>query len=176
MKYESKQALLDDIRREHDALVGRLHDIPTKQWREPGVWGDGWTLCDLVAHLAEWQHMFLAWYDDGVAGVQPQMPAPGYTWRETPRLNHAIWEKHRSRSPSAVRADFDAGYQRIVQIVESLSADQLLSPGHFPWTSRYPLTTYLGPNTASHYRFASKVVRRWLKQRGSREKKGMSPA
>jgi len=163
MRYGSKQALLDDIRTEHDLLGARLAEIPKARWREFGVWGEGWTLADLVAHLAAWQHMFVGWYEDGLRGATPQMPAPGYKWSETPRLNRAIWEKHRSLSQAAVRADFDSGYSRIVQIVESLSPKQLLESGHDEWTGKHPLTTYIGPNTASHYRFATKVIRRWLK-------------
>jgi hypothetical protein len=163
MRYNTKQALLDDIRTEHDLLCARLAQIPRVRWRERGVWGDGWTLADLVAHLAEWQHMFVGWYEDGLRGATPQMPVPGYKWSETPRLNRAIQEKHRSRAVAAVRADFDSGYSRIVQIVESLSPDQLLEPGHHTWTGKHPLATYIGPNTASHYRFAIKVIKRWLR-------------
>lgn len=163
MKYPSKQALLDDIRAEHDRLCARLRQAPKERWHEPGVWGSGWTLCDLVAHLAEWQRMFLDWYEDGLRGTTPRMPAPGFKWSQTPELNRAIWEKHRSRSPRSVRADFDAGYGRILELVESLSPAQLLSPGHFNWTGTHPLTTYIGPNTASHYRFATRVIDRWLK-------------
>ena len=163
MRYKSKQALLDDISTEHELLCARLAEIPKARWRDSGVWGDGWTLSDLVAHLAEWQDMFVGWYEDGLRGAAPQMPAPGYKWSETPRLNRAIWEKHRSRSQAAVRADFDSGYRRIVQIVEALSPEQLLESGHYEWTGKHPLTTYIGPNTASHYRFAIKVIKRWLK-------------
>jgi len=108
MRYKSKQALLDDIRTEHDFLCARLAEIPKARWHELGVWGDGWTLSDLVAHLAEWQHMFLGWYEDGLRGASPQMPAPGYKWSEMPRLNRAIWERHRLRSPAAILADFDS--------------------------------------------------------------------
>jgi hypothetical protein len=171
MRYESKAALLAAIRAEHDALCARLDATAKSRYREPGVWGDGWTVSDLVAHLAEWQAMFLQWYDDGLRGRAPSMPAPGYKWSETPRLNRAIWQKHRHRSRASVRADFDAGYARIVAIVEQLSAGQLLEPGHFPWTGRYPLTTYLGANTVSHYRFAAKVLRRWSAGR-AREREG----
>jgi hypothetical protein len=163
MKHESKQALLDDIRHEHDTLCARLAEIPKARWHEPGVWGDGWTLSDLVAHLAEWQRLFLGWYDDGVRGATPEMPAPGFKWSETPRLNRAIWEKHRSQSHAAVRAEFDSGYSRIVRIVEALSPQQLLRPGHFAWTGKHPVATSIGPNTASHYRFATKAIKRWLK-------------
>jgi hypothetical protein len=163
MKYTSKQALLNDIRGEHETLCARLRQIPTARWHEGGVWGSGWTLCDLVAHLAEWQRMFLRWYDDGLRGTTPSLPAPGFNWSQTPELNRAIWEKHRSRSPRSVRAGFDSGYRRILRLVESLSTERLLSPGHYQWTGKHPLTTYIGPNTASHYRFATRVIDRWLK-------------
>jgi hypothetical protein len=167
MRYRSKQALLDDIRAEHDLLCAQLAEIPKGKWHEPDVWGDGWTLSDLVAHLAEWQRLFLGWYEDGLRGVTPPMPAVGYKWSQTPDLNQTIWEKHRSRSQEAVRADFDSGYSRIVQIVDTLSPEQLLEPGHYLWTGKHSLTTYIGPNTASHYRFANKVIKRWLKGVGA---------
>jgi hypothetical protein len=163
MRYSSKESLVSDIRTAHDSLGALLEQIPKARYREQGVWGDGWTVFDLVAHLAEWQQMFLGWYDDGLRGATPKLPAAGYKWSETPKLNRAIWVKHRSRSPASVRADFDSGYSRIVEIVESLSAEQLLRPGHFAWTGKHALTTYLGANTASHYRFAIRVINRWLK-------------
>lgn len=163
MRYTSKEALLDDIRAEHDSLCARLKEIPKARWREPGVWGDGWTVSDLAAHLAEWQQMFLRWHEEGVRGGTPQMPAPGYNWNQMREINRAIQEKHRARSREAIMADFDAGYRRIVKIVEALPAVQLLESGHFAWTGKNSLTTYLGANTASHYRFAMKVIKRWLR-------------
>lgn len=166
MKYPSKHALIEDIRKAHDVLCERLREIPKARWREPGVWGDGWTIADLVAHLAEWQRLFLSWYEDGLAGATPQMPAPGFKWSETPRLNRAIHAKHRERASAAVWADFTSTHRQIVQLVDALSPGQLLAPGHFAWTGTHPLATYLGPNTASHYRFATKVLERWQRTGG----------
>lgn len=163
MKYASKEALLNDIETEHASLCARLQEIPQVRWSEPGVWGDAWSVSDLVAHLSEWHIMFLGWYADGLQGNVPEMPAPGYKWNETPRLNRAIWEKHRARSASAVRTDFESGYRRILRLVKALTPAQLLRPAQFQWTGKHPLSTYLGPNTASHYRFATKMLKRWRK-------------
>jgi uncharacterized protein (TIGR03083 family) len=171
MRYATKQALIDDIRRERARLVALLDEVPASRWSEPGVWGDGWTIHDLVAHLGEWRRMFLRWYREGLAGVVPSLPAPGYTWRETPRLNRAIQERHRDRPPEAVRAELDALHREILDLVESLPEERLLEPGHFSWTGKHPLTTYLGPNTASHDRFAIQVIRRW-KRGGTRGRPG----
>jgi hypothetical protein len=161
MRYQSKEALRQDVRAEHDALVALLGQIPEERHSEPGVWGDGWSLTDLVAHLAEWQTMFLGWYEAGQGGAVVELPAPGYKWNETPRLNRAIREKHRAQSAGSVRAHFDRGYERILALLDGVSQAELLSPGHFRWTGRNALATYLGANSASHYRFARKVIERW---------------
>lgn len=161
MRYQSKQELLDDIRREHATLVARLDEIPADRYREPGVWGDGWDVRDLVAHLAEWHTMLLGWHAGGEAGRMPEMPAPGYRWNETPRLNRDIQAKHADRDPAVVRQDFDRTFRDVLELVEELSEERLLEPGHFRWTGKNALVTYVGANTASHYRFARKVLKRW---------------
>lgn len=163
MKYQSKPELIRDICAQYELLSARLEVIPKSRWREPGVWGDGWTVTDLVAHLAEWQFMFLTWYEAGRKGTTPEMPAPGYKWNETPKLNRAIWARHRFRPGKAIKAEFDGEFRLILDIIEALSPEQLLTPGHFRWTGKNPLATYLTANTASHYRFALNVIDRWLK-------------
>ena len=95
MRYTTKEALLADIQQQHDSLCARLDQVPKSRQSESGVWGDGWTVTDLVAHLAEWQHMFLRWYDTGLTGGTPELPARGYKWNELRQLNDAIWVKHR---------------------------------------------------------------------------------
>jgi hypothetical protein len=161
MRYASKEQLLTAIRSEHGRLVELVEGVPPEQRLEPGVWGEGWTLLDLVAHLAEWHRMFLRWYREGLAGQAPEMPAPGFKWNETPRLNREIRARHKDRPWSEIRDDFERSYQEILDLVGELSEGELLVPGHFTWTGKHPLTTYLGANTASHYRFGSKVLERW---------------
>jgi hypothetical protein len=166
MRYNSKEALIDDIVAEHDLLSALLGEIPPHEQLAPGVWGNGWNIRDLVAHLGEWQRMFLGWYRTGKRGGKPAMPAAGYKWNETPRLNRDIWEKHRSSDPKRTRAQFESAYRQIVRLVRALSTEQLFEAGHFAWTGRNSLTTYLGANTASHYRFAIKAINRWQRRTG----------
>ena len=63
-----------------------------------------------------------------------------------------------------MKADFDATFERVLGLVTTLPESHLLEPGQFAWTGKNALVTYVGANTASHYRFASKVIRRWLRQ------------
>ncbi len=145
-----------------------LSTIPKKRYSEPGVWGDGWSIKDLLAHLTEWEQMFLSWYREGKGGGHPVLPAPGYKWNQTPELNHAIWSKHRKKSLKRVLGDFDASYDEILSVARDLAEKQLLKPGCYAWTGAIPLASYLGPNTCSHYRTACKILKRWLRAGGIR--------
>jgi hypothetical protein len=164
MRYASKRALVDDIEAEHVRLIDLLGTIPASRRREPGVWGDGWTVSDLVAHLAAWHLMFLRWHREGREGRRPALPAPGYTWRETPALNRAIWQQHRRTSYGRALRDFERSYEQLLALASSLPPKALFEPGHIGWSGTAPLATYLSANTASHYRFARKVLTRWLRR------------
>ena len=164
MRYTSKAELIDDIEREHRVLLDLVDSIPRARMKEPGVWGDDWTVHDFLAHLTEWEQMFLSWHREGLKGGTPDLPFPGYTWRQLPELNHAIWRKHRRTSTKKIREAFEASYREILGVAKSLSEAAIFTPGQFAWTKRNALVTYLGANTASHYRTATKIVKRWLRR------------
>jgi hypothetical protein len=163
MRFSSKEELLAAIEDEHRRFLAVADRIPRRLYRAKGVWGDGWTIQDLFAHLSEWEQMFLGWYRLGRDGGDPILPAAGYTWRQTPALNEAIWRKHGSRPLTEVLKEFDRSYAEILSLVNALSVEDLFTPGRFAWTRDHPLTTYLVPNTSSHYRTAAKILKRWLK-------------
>lgn len=163
MRFASKQELIESIEREHDTLAGLLATVPRSRYREAGVWGDGWSIQDLLAHLTAWERMFMRWFEEGRDGGSPDMPAPGYMWSQTPALNRAIRSEHAEEPLARTLGEFEASYRAILSFARRMSAEELLTPGHFAWTGKYPLTTYLAPNTCSHYRFAIRVLKRWLK-------------
>ena len=163
MRYASQKALIDSIVEEHRTFTELAASIPKKRYSEEGVWGDGWNIKDLFAHLTEWEQMFLGWFRDGREGKKPVLPAEGYKWNQLPQLNRAIWRKHHRTSLKKVLEAFDASYKEVLSLTRRLPEAALLTPGHFPWTGKYPLTTYLGANTCSHYRTATKILKRWLR-------------
>ncbi|HET8669740.1 MAG TPA: ClbS/DfsB family four-helix bundle protein [Candidatus Saccharimonadales bacterium] len=76
---------------------GKLALVPERMMTKLGVTHGGWSVKDILGHLIEWQHMNLDWHAAGLRGERPAMPAPGYTLRELPRLNQAIYRKHHRR-------------------------------------------------------------------------------
>ena len=164
MKYASKRDLVDDIEAQHQTLVELADSVPRSRYKEAGVWGNDWTVHDLFAHLTEWEQMFLRWFREGRDGGKPALPAPGFKWNETPRLNLEIQQKHRKKSTKAALQAFEASYEEILSVARGLTDADLFTPGKFAWTGKNGLISYLGANTASHYRTASKILKRWLRQ------------
>lgn len=161
MKFTAKRELVERIEREHAAFVEVAATIPVRRWREKGVWGDGWTVADLHAHLAEWHRMLLRWIEDGRAGRTPELPAPGFTWRETPALNREIQRRFARRSAARLEVEFEETYAQVLELVRGLREKELLEPGHFAWTRKLPLSSFIAPNTCSHYAVARKILSRW---------------
>lgn len=54
---------------------------------------------DVIAHLYHWHILFLGWYEAGMRGETPVMPAAGYGWKDTPALNLMINIKYAKAEP-----------------------------------------------------------------------------
>jgi uncharacterized protein (TIGR03083 family) len=161
-KPTTKEQLLDEIRREREALEDFLSTLTPGQMTKPGAIGP-WSVKDVLAHLVEWEQMFLGWHNDGLRGRAPYLPAGGFNWGQLPQLNQHIYEKHRDRPLDDVRKQFRASYRKMLKTVQGLSEEDLFTPGRFAWTKKLALTSYLIPNTISHYRWARTQMRKGLK-------------
>lgn len=167
MKYASKEDLIRSIEDEHALFLDRLSEVAIDQISDAPAWGDGWTVKDLLVHLTEWEQMFIRWYTSGCAGDVVHAPAKGYTWRETPRLNADIQKRHASKSLRIVRKAFDASYAETLELARSIPESDLLTKGVYKWTGKSTLAAYVAANSSSHYRTATKILRRWLRSESS---------
>ena len=129
-----KGPLLAEIGEQRAALDRTLGLVPESMMTKSGVTRGGWSVKDILGHLIEWQQMNLDWYAAGCRGEKPAMPAPGYTLRELPRLNQAIYRKHHRRPLKAVLHDYEIYQARIPAVIDSLSEKDLVTLGRFSWT------------------------------------------
>ena len=160
----SKTDLLAAINQEREALETTLEALTHEQMVETGVVGE-WSVKDVLAHLIEWEQMVLEWYRAGLRGENPELPAPGYKWNQTPQLNQLIYEKHRDRPLDEVREQFQASHREIFGVIQELSNEELFTPGRYTWTQKNTLGTYFVSATSSHYLWARKEIRKGLKAR-----------
>jgi len=161
-KQNTKAELLKDIQVQRRQLEKNLAGISSANKVLPGVCGE-WSIKDILAHLAAWEQLFLGWYQAGLRGETPQIPAPGITEKNFHQLNQQIFEKNRILSLEDVEAEFTASYQQILALVQKLPEDDIFLPGRYAWTGKHRLADYIAPNTCSHYYWAKTLIRKWLK-------------
>ncbi len=115
---------------------------------------------DVLMHLHHWHLLTLHWYETGMAGAKPEMPAKGYTWKTTPNLNKWIWEKYKQTSLDKAKENFKSSFKQIRQIIENHSDEELFEKKRYKWTGTTSLGSYLVSATSSHYNWALNLIRK----------------
>jgi hypothetical protein len=163
-KPTTKEEMLAVIQNEREALEEFLGTLTTAEMVRPGALGP-WSAKDVMAHLLEWEQMFLGWYKAGLRGRLPEKPAPGFKWNRLPELNQQIYEKYCDQPLEDVKRQFHASYRQILKTLDGLSEEELFKVGRFPWTEKHALLAFILPNTSSHYHWARIEMSKGLKKR-----------
>jgi hypothetical protein len=159
----TKALLLADAEKEREALLAMLGGMSREQLLWPGAYG--WSAKDQVAHLAEWERMLFGWYDAGLRGENPPVPAEGYTWATEDALNRVIYERHRDDQLEHAMADWRDTSRRLIALTQTIPEMELFMPERYAWTGRGTLASFVyecGPN---HYRWARNEIKRGIKVR-----------
>lgn len=115
---------------------------------------------DVLGHLHHWHLLQKDWYQVGMSGGKPEMPAPGFTWKTLPDLNRQIQETYSQTPLSEVREVVTESHLSIRQIIDHHSEEELFDKKRFLWTGSTSLAAYLISATASHYDWALKLIKR----------------
>lgn len=158
----SKLGLLEAMDREYTALLAEIESIEAEDRLKAGAC-EIWSVKDVLAHLDAWHEMFLTWEKAGVASDVSEMPAPGYTWKETPALNEEIYQTTKGDDYDAVVARLADSYHRVRIIVEGYSNDDLATKRRYKWTGSTSVLSYAVSATSSHYDWARKHIRKFKK-------------
>jgi hypothetical protein len=158
----SKALILKRIQSERCRLEKTLEGLTPAQMTQPGVIGK-WSVKDILAHLAAWEQLFIGWYQAGLRGETPPVPAPGFTWHEMGKLNESIFEQYHPTNPEDVQSWFASSYRQVLQLVEGIPENELLGQRRYNWQGRYSLLNYVLANTANHYRWANQKIRTFFK-------------
>jgi hypothetical protein len=163
-KPTTKEQLLELIENERKALEDFLSELMPEEWVWPGALGP-WSVKDVIAHLLEWEQMFLGWYKAGLRGKMPEKPAPGFKWNQLPELNQKIYEKYCNQPLEDVQKKFRASYRQLLSTLKGLGEEELFQAGHFAWTGKHSLLAFILPNTSSHYHWARTEMKKGLQRR-----------
>lgn len=155
---KTKKELLESIRTTRASLEKKFSQLTPGQMVWPGSMGD-WSVKDILAHLVDWEQRLIEWYQAGKKGEIPKTPAPGYTWRELPKLNQAGYEQHKNEDLETVLARFDGSYLEILALVEGMSEQEIFEAKYYEWTGDSALLPWIAANSSSHYNWARRNIR-----------------
>jgi hypothetical protein len=161
-EYLNKEIILERIRNERRRLENNLVGLSDEMMETPSLNGE-WMIKDLLAHLVDWEQRFMGWYAAGLRGENPGIPAPDLGWEDIDLLNQRIYDKNRDRPLDVVREEFNASYRQMLATVESIPEEDMFTVGKYAWLGEGNLVGFILANTVNHYRWANRLVRKWLK-------------
>jgi len=165
----SKQALYDNIETERRKLNDELDKLTEAQMELPGAC-DKLSVKDILSHLVDWERRCLGWYRAGLRGEVPRTPDDKYNWRQLAALNNEIYIKYKDLSLDEVRERYRDSFEEMMAVIDGLSEEELFSSNYYEWTGKGLLRDYFDANTASHYRWASKLISSFRKKLPKQEK------
>ncbi|MEQ9310244.1 MAG: ClbS/DfsB family four-helix bundle protein [Balneolaceae bacterium] len=118
---------------------------------------------DVLAHLHHWHLMMKDWYEVGMGGTKPDMPAKGYSWKMTSELNKEIWKKYNTEDLSKIKHLLNNSYLELRKLIENHTEKELFEKKRYNWTGSTSLASYLISTTSSHYDWAYKLIKKCIK-------------
>lgn len=113
---------------------------------------------DVLAHLHAWHLLLEGWYEDGMIGGSPAMPADGYSWRDLDALNVVLRARWTGSPIEDVERRLDASHAGLQRLVAVHSDDQLFDESAFVWTRGSRLGGLCLECGGNHYRWARKAI------------------
>lgn len=161
----NKAQLLEFGEQEYSRLQDYLQGLTEDQRSRTPVF-ENRTVKDIIAHLHAWHLLFLDWYKEGMAGRKPQIPAEGFTWKDSPALNEKLYRDHKDTPWKEVWASFEKSRQKVLALVKKHSDKELTTKKKYAWTGSTDLATYLAGTTSSHYAWANDLIKKYRKRLG----------
>src|SRR5436190_2527934 len=133
----NKTSILDEMSTSYAALEEILASLDKMQFFTEGVI-PGWSIKDMLAHIASWHHRLLKWLEAAVQNEEPAISGPDNV-EEMDKLNAQFYQENKSRSLDEVLADFRTSYLKIFDILQTMSDYYLISSNRFAYMTGEPL-------------------------------------
>ena len=158
----TKKELIEFGDKEYKNLIEIVNSIPEEKRKGLKLF-DNWKLNDIIIHLHAWHNLFFNWYEVGMKGEKPEIPAPGYTFKDTPALNEKIYQENKHFSLEEALEKFKKSHSEIMDIVNSHTEEELETKKMYKWTGSTNLASYLASASSSHYNWAAKEIKKYIK-------------
>lgn len=122
---------LDVLKYGNTAFREALHDLPMTQWETGGVCGV-WSVKDIVAHLASYEHLLAEVLTGFLGGGDTPYLAEIGTVGPL-GFNDIEVDKRRSQSAEEIHEEYVIACARSMELAQRLPPDIWRDPGTLPW-------------------------------------------
>jgi len=159
---KTKGELMQSSQDNFSKLMALVRSVPDESISKGGVC-DEWSIKDILAHLHAWHMLCLVWYQEGMTGTKPPMPAPGYSWKQTPELNQEIYKEYQDEEYLNILSALEESHLEISEVIIKHSQEELFTKKLYAWTSSTSMGSYFISATSSHYDWATGLIKKWIK-------------
>ncbi len=158
---ENKQELMSVIRREWGLLMDVVARLDEKQMTTPDA--GGWSPKDNLAHLTEWMNSMLGHHiDKRPAHEVMDLPEEITRGWDMEIINPELFERNKNRSTQDVLDELRNTYDQVIQRLESMSFDELMTPGRPDDPEKRPLLMWVIGDTSDHFAEHRAVIEKML--------------
>jgi len=118
---------------------------------------------DVFIHLIRWHNLLIDWVNNNQNGKRTQFLMEGYNWKTYGDMNMVFWKEGQSTSFEKSKKELAISHKTVMEIISSMSNEQLFTRGYFSWTGDNALGAYLVSVTSSHYDWAIKKIKAHIK-------------
>lgn len=119
---------------------------------------------DVLIHLYEWQQLLLNFVKSNQNGEnKPFLPEP-YNWKTYPAMNIGFWEKHQNTPLDKAKKLLQQSHQEVMKMCDTFTNEELFTKKYYSWTGTTNLGSYCISASSSHYDWAIKKLRKFIKE------------
>lgn len=156
-----RRELLRAMQTGHDRLEAALSGLRDEALLAPEL-DDGWSVKDLLAHLAFWQKRVGDIYLGLVIGDMSNLEGVDLSVDE---LNALAYERNRPASLAQVRENESWAYRALKQLAAAAPEEHLFDPQRFAWTRGRPFADWVAGNTNEHFDEHLPALLAWREKR-----------
>jgi uncharacterized protein (TIGR03083 family) len=121
---------------------------------------DGWTVKDVLAHIAIWERSLGTWLAAANSGHEPDVPR--FTDEYINEMNARIYEEHREQPYRQVYEMFRGIHRSFLMPHLEVLPEDNDDPRWLLWRDGRPPWTLIAGNTYEHYKEHAEAIRRYL--------------
>jgi hypothetical protein len=154
-----RQTMLKQVRAARgalEALLAEFNDAQMTASHSP----DGWSVKDVMAHIAFWEDHVLARLKEAGRGERPQLLG-GITEEEVNRINQETLSRSRGRPLDEVKDEFQRAHRELINEIKAIPENE-----DSPWWALWPDADIpwrlIQSDTCYHYEEHMATLRVWV--------------